>query len=618
MAALGAAMSLAVACGDDTDGAPAEGTSIVDELGGTLTVGQPTPGGTLRVGISDLPLSANLDPTGEYALWSVLRLVGRPLLGYRGVGGPEGSELIPDAAAALPEVSADELTYTFRLRDGIRFGPPLDRPVTSRDYVTALERIATPGLAQYPGYYAVIDGFEAATTGAADRISGLRTPDDRTLVVRLREPRGDFAYAMSLPASAPIPAEVASCHTGPGEYGPFQISSGPYMLEGSERLDVSSCASQDQIAGYRPSRGITLVRNPAYDPESAEAGVRPNYADRVEFTVDANIGDLFAKVERGELDTSLDKPPTPQVRRLLDDPTRRQQVRVNAGDTVWWLSMNLTEPPFDDVHVRKALSLAMDLDGLRRAWGGPVQGEIATDIVPDNLLPGRLPTSEYQPLQKAPFDGDLDAAAAEMKLSRYDTDKDGRCDAAPCSDAVVIMRNLPAWRAMTPVIRQSARAVGLDVTIRELPIGASYAITASPRRGIAIAGNGGGSKDYSDPATIFTTLDGASILPDGNINTSLVGITPAIAKQVGVTLPAEPVPSIDDRIDECSGLAGDPRLDCWEALDRTVSEDIVPYIPYLDATRIRMVGPSVTAYDYDQGYADIAIDHIAVDPAKQN
>jgi len=213
VAALGAAMSLAVACGDDTDGAPAEGTSIVDELGGTLTVGQPTPGGTLRVGISDLPLSANLDPTGEYALWSVLRLVGRPLLGYRGVGGPEGSELIPDAAAALPEVSADELTYTFRLRDGIRFGPPLDRPVTSRDYVTALERIATPGLAQYPGYYAVIDGFEAATTGAAGRISGLRTPDDRTLVVRLREPRGDFAYAMSLPSSM---------------YGPLEIWKGPY------------------------------------------------------------------------------------------------------------------------------------------------------------------------------------------------------------------------------------------------------------------------------------------------------------------------------------------------------------------------------------------------------
>ncbi len=48
--------------------------------------------------------------------------------------------------------------------------------------------------------------------------------------------------------------------------------------------------------------------------------------------------------------------------------------------------MNLTQPPFDDIHVRKAVNLVMDKEGLGRAWGGPLVGEIANHIVPDAML----------------------------------------------------------------------------------------------------------------------------------------------------------------------------------------------------------------------------------------
>ncbi len=45
--------------------------------------------------------------------------------------------------------------------------------------------------------------------------------------------------------------------------------------------------------------------------------------------------------------------------------------------------MNLTQPPFDDVHVRRAMNWVTDRNALRKAWGGPISGEIAEHIMPE-------------------------------------------------------------------------------------------------------------------------------------------------------------------------------------------------------------------------------------------
>src|SRR6266516_3653477 len=65
-------------------------------------------------------------------------------------------------------------------------------------------------------------------------ISGIETPDDSTIIFNLTKPVGDFLYRVSMPATAPIPQEVAKCFTKAGDYGRYVISSGPYMLKGSE------------------------------------------------------------------------------------------------------------------------------------------------------------------------------------------------------------------------------------------------------------------------------------------------------------------------------------------------------------------------------------------------
>ena len=127
--------------------------------------------------------------------------------------------------------------------------------------------------------------------------------------------------------------------------------------------------------------------------------------------------------------------------------------------------MNLTTPPFDDVHVRKAMNLVMDLEGVLRAWGGPVQGATPTDVLPDSMIP-ELTNENYTPYQKAPFAGDVEAAKAEMKLSKYDTDKDGLCDAPACKGVIHLNRNFAPWSTHSQIVVQSAAKIGVQLQTR--------------------------------------------------------------------------------------------------------------------------------------------------------
>jgi hypothetical protein len=59
-------------------------------------------------------------------------------------------------------------------------------------------------------------------------------------------------------------------------------------------------------------------------------------------------------------------------------------------------------------------------------------------------------------------------------------------------------------------------------------------------------------------------------------------------------------------------------LDCWNALDRKLMEDIVPWIPYLWPNILTTIGPAVTNWDFDQFAGVVAFSKLAVDPALQN
>ena len=87
-------------------------------------------------------------------------------------------------------MSEDGLTYTFTLKDGVMFGPPVNREITSEDIAFAFERIGTESLvAQYGFYYTVIEGMAEFTEAGGlekqnNKISGIKTPDPKTISSR--------------------------------------------------------------------------------------------------------------------------------------------------------------------------------------------------------------------------------------------------------------------------------------------------------------------------------------------------------------------------------------------------------------------------------------------------
>ena len=169
------------------------------------------------------------------------------------------------------------------------------------------------------------------------------------------------------------------------------------------------------------------MRNPSYDPATDDT--RPAYPDRIEATIGGDVADLFNKVETGEVDYVADVSSAPanvlagvqhQPRQAASSCTRYQQ------NAVTYISMNLGVPPFDDVHVRKALNFAYDKAGGRQLAGGALTGTNAGHIFPDGLLDNKL--KDYNPYATEGDDGDIELAKAEMAQSKYDTDGDGVCD----------------------------------------------------------------------------------------------------------------------------------------------------------------------------------------------
>jgi peptide/nickel transport system substrate-binding protein len=574
-------------------------------------------GGVFRTAQDDFGFTNAFDPTGEYlgSAFTVYQALTRTLVSYKHVAGAAGNKLYPDLASAMPTLSSDGLTYTFKLKSGVKFGPPVNRAITSKDVEYAFERINTkPLIAQYGfWYFGVIKGMDGKAP-APKPISGIETPDDSTIVFHLEKPTGDFLYRLSMAAAAPIPQEVAKCFTKAGDYGRYVISSGPYMFQGSDKLDVSSCQTMKPISGFDPSKKMTLVRNPNYDQSTDN--LRTNNVDGIQSTIDTNVNDIFNKVQSGQLDASFtNQPPKAILQQYMTQPDKKNLIHFNSGDVTTYITMNWATPPFDDLHVRKAANLIMDKAAMLQAWGGPSFGQIATHISPPIVLNGQL-TESYDPYATPGFHGDLAKAQAEMKQSRYDTNKDGTCDAPQCKNLVMINRNVTPWTDLEPVVVSSLNKIGIQVKPRELATGAAYTTIQTVKNLIPIAINARWGKDYADASTFFIPLmAGTSIIATGNTNYALIGLTSSQADGFGIKIPAGAnIPNVDTDIENCQKIpvtdAG--RVTCWANLDRKLMEQAAPWIPYLWNNQPTVTNPSLTHFEFDQFSAYISMTEVAV------
>ena len=579
---------------------------------GTNSGSSPSKGGTYKVGWEQaFSFTNNFDPTGEYlgeAISIYSSLLVRTLVGYDHVAGTAGNKLVPDIATALPKPTNGGKTYAFTLKKGIRFGPPVNRQVTSKDILYSFERMAKPrNGAQYGFYYDVIKGFVDYGTGKASTISGIETPSPDKIVFNLTVPTGDFLYRVSMPATGPIPREVAKCFEGrPGAYGKDVVATGPYMIAGAGDVDISSCSTITPMSGFDGQTDLKLVRNPNYDPATDSRAARENLPDSFEWLVNTNATDILDQVAAGTLQDEVSTIPVQVLRSYATDPSKKSSLHLNSGDRTWYITMNLTQPPFDDIHVRKAMNWVMDKHALVQAWGGPTVGKVAHHIVPDTLFDNQL--AEYDPYATPGDAGDLAKAKDALKGSKYG---DGMCTASACKNVYLLADARVLDTKMLPVIESDAKKIGITFAVHTIK--GAYPTLQTPSRNIPISERPGWGKDFADALTFFTPLfNGRTIIPNGNTNYSLVGITPAQCVKLQIKGSCRNVPSVDGQIDKCAQLLGQSRLTCYENLDKTLMTDVVPWVPYLWSYAQHVTAPNVAKWEFDQFGGSIGYAHVAV------
>ena len=361
--------------------------------------GSPAPGGTYRTATQTLSNTSNFDPTGEYYgyAWAIFQnMLIRGLYNYNHVPGEEGNTPQPDLVTDS-KVSSDGLTYSFTIRDDVKWGPPLDRTVTTGDIEYAFERINNANLAAYYGNYycGVIKGMTCDQT-TTKPVSGIDVPDDTHITFHLESPTGDFLYRLAMPATYPQPKEVAGCFDSAGGYGSDLVSSGAYMYFGADKLDISGgCKTLKPVAGINPDKGMTIVRNPNFDPSTEDPAMFSNYLDGLQVEINSNVDDIFQKIQAGELDGSFaDTPPATVEQQYVTDPNLSQYIHSDPGDRTWYITMNLLAPPFDDPAVRKAVQWVVDKAALVKGYGGSLHADPATTVDPPSVLPA---TANYNP-----------------------------------------------------------------------------------------------------------------------------------------------------------------------------------------------------------------------------
>jgi peptide/nickel transport system substrate-binding protein len=303
---------------------------------------------------------ATLDPAVAYdpIPWQILTTTGDGLMGYRKVGGPAGSSLVPDLASALPEVSPDGRTYRFPLRDGIRYST--GEPVRPEDFRRGLERTIVLN-EDARGQFAALRGFQACVN-AKDRcdLSDSIVADAEAVTFLLTKPDPDLPAKLALTWAFPVPAATPMRDQG---LEPIP-STGPYVVTGTG------------------GGTVTLERNASFE-EWSGAAQPDGVVDAISWRFDQDPSAAFGRLVEGSIDWMASEPAPEDVSRLQESSPG--QIALSTALTTLFVGYDVLRPPFDDVRVRRALNLALDREKIVELAGGTDRWRLTCQILAPNL-----------------------------------------------------------------------------------------------------------------------------------------------------------------------------------------------------------------------------------------
>lgn len=383
-----AASMVFAACGTSASPSPAQSGAPASEPAASAPAESAAPsetaasnvkeGGTLIAGLpGDMVLA---DPT-LVSDSNSSQIEAQVVQGLVGLKPGTNSVIIPVLAADLPTASADGLTYTFTLRQGVKFhdGTDFNADAVVSNYDR--QKNAPKALqGDYNYYFGAVFGF-----GADSNLESVTATDASTVVFKLKAPQSNFLLATTLPqfgiqsptalkagdADNPDPSKSPYAQ-GQGGTGKSMVGTGPFMFK-----------------EWTPNDHVTIVKNPSYW-DTANAA----HLDAVTFKPYADQTAELNALQAGDIDWAQTISPT-DIKTLQADPAYTVVDR-GASCNEFHLSLNNADKPFDNLQIRQAVAYALN----KQSYIDAFYAGLAKPA--DNFMPPSA--AYYKPLNLPTYD----------------------------------------------------------------------------------------------------------------------------------------------------------------------------------------------------------------------
>jgi ABC-type transport system substrate-binding protein len=493
---------------------------------------------------------ATLDPAIGYDWqnWSMIKSLFDGLMDYE-----PGTSTLSQGLAESYELSPDQLTYTFKLRPGVKFHN--GRDMTADDVKYSFERVTNPAT-QSPGagFFASIEGFDAMAAGEATELAGVTVVDPLTISVKLTRPDATFLHVMALNFASIVPKEAVE--EWGADFATHPVGTGAFKL-----------------AEWTLGQRLVFERNADY----WEPGLPK--LDQITFEVGVEPSVALLRFQNGEIDMPGDGIPPAQFVQVSQNPDYEGLIVEGGQLHTGYITLNVTQPPFDNLKVRQAVNMAINKDRIVRVING--RAVPANQPLPPTM-PGYAPDYEgyaYDPeaakglLTEA---GHPDGFATELFV--YNTDPNPR---------------------IAQAIQQDLAAIGISAEISSLA--QANVIEAGGNGSAPMIWSGGMAwiADFPDPSNFYGPILGCAGAVEGGWNWSKYCNEDLDAQAVAADSVTDPAKQAE-------------REQMWRDVFLGVMED-APWVPVFNEQRFtlrseRLGGPD--AIFVDPVHIPVHYDHV--------
>lgn len=480
------------------------------------------PGGTITVTYKDDV--ATLDPAIGYDWqnWSMIKSLFDGLMDYV----PGTTELRPGLAESY-DLSADGLTYTFHLRQGVKFHN--GREMTAEDVKYSLDRVTDPAT-QSPGagFFGSIVGYDKVADGSAKGLEGVKVVDPLTVAITLSRPDATFLHVMALNFASVVPKEAVDAAAG--DFGKHPVGTGAFKL-----------------AEWTIGQRLVFEKNADY----WRAGVP--YLDGVTFEVGQEPIVALLRLQKGEVDVPGDGIPPAKFTEVMGDPAQAARVVEGGQLHTGYITLNVKIAPFDKLEVREAVNMAINKDRI-------------VQIINGRAKPANQPLPPSMPGYAKDYAGYAYDVEAAKKLLADAGLKDG------FETELYVMNTDPNPR-IAQAIQQDLAAIGIKASIKSLA--QANVIEAGGAGTAPMIWSGGMAwiADFPDPSNFYGPILGCAGAVEGGWNWS---------KYCNEAIDAEAV-----KADSFNDPADPARLALWSEVYTKVMAD-APWVPVFNEERYTM------------------------------